>query len=105
MPFVHITDTMLTLSEVWEGGRWALNKLYTVLPSDIRDEIVAVHIPSVPVGHESLRWAVTNDGRYTTHSAYHSLVETEVANPGIWRSIRRAKVPEKQRFFLWLIQK
>lgn len=35
VPFVHITDTPLTMSDLWRNGTWHLRGLYTVLPSDI----------------------------------------------------------------------
>lgn len=56
VPFLNISDSMLRLSDVWEGGRWKLESLYTILPNNIMNEIRVVRIPCTPAGRDTLRW-------------------------------------------------
>ncbi|KAL4286841.1 hypothetical protein AHAS_Ahas19G0126500 [Arachis hypogaea] len=41
--FVHISDTLLSLGDVWFGGGWHLEGLYTVLPESLKLDITSHH--------------------------------------------------------------
>lgn len=37
--FVHISDSQLQLNQVWQAGSWALDRLATRLPNEVKDAI------------------------------------------------------------------
>lgn len=106
VPFVHISDTLLTVSDIWRNGTWNLERLYTIFPSEIAQEIIHVAVPMNPTGVDRVRWTGENDGKYSTTSGYEFLNgDEEQGNHGCWKRIWSSKIPEKIRFFLWLVRK
>lgn len=83
-----------------ERRKLGFSSLSTMLPSQIVNEILAIHAPSMPNGRDTIRWAATNDRYYTTNSAYSALASGMNQNMGVWKRVRRLKVLEKIRFFL-----
>lgn len=100
VPFVHITETLLRLSDVWEGGRRNLSSMYTILPNQVKEEILAIQVPCAPNGRDALRWTETTNGQYTTTSAYSTLTETNDNVSFALKKIWKVKVSKKIRFFL-----
>ena len=103
--FVNISDTLLTVSDAWRDGGWQLFNLSTILPEDIAQEIQRIHVPIDPQGLDRIKWCHTNDGKYSTRSAYQFLTQGTVIQEPWWKRIWHCNVPEKVRYFLWLIAK
>lgn len=75
VPFVHISDTALTVADVsWYENRH-LAELYTQLPHEIRDGILRVPTPPVRTGEETILWMEANNGRYPVRSTYNLLID------------------------------
>ncbi|KAL6544208.1 hypothetical protein OROGR_010705 [Orobanche gracilis] len=104
VPYVHISDSCLQIKDIWEDGAWNFSILYTMLPDHLLHLISSIPIPEHSRGRDTLRWQATHDGRYTASSAYNLMIGDNTAT-GPWKRIWRCKVPEKVRFFLWLIAK
>lgn len=105
VPFVHISDTAFTVADMWENGTWALSKLYTLLAPNICNEISDVPVPGLRQGSDELRWKSSPNGCYSTSSAYNLVAGIGDDGSAFWKHIWKAKVPEKLRFFLWLVGK
>ncbi|XP_057419083.1 uncharacterized protein LOC130713326 [Lotus japonicus] len=105
LPFVHITDTPLTVADVWREGQWNLDVLYTMIPDAIKEEIHGIPIPTTRTGDEKILWREAPDGRYTTSSAYNWLIDDDSHDSRFWKILWRAHAPERVRFFLWLAGK
>lgn len=104
IPFVHITDTSLKVSDLWQHGAWSFATLYIVLPQEIITEIKQVRVPSLTSSHDRIRWTKIHDGRYTTCIPYELLMGHDGGDyHPCWKRIWKSKVPEKIRLFLWLI--
>lgn len=103
--FVHITDTELTVADTWRQGTWNIGALYTMLSDEIREEIMAVQIPTRQEGVDRILWKEENDGIYSTSSTYKFLTEDDTQESQVWKLIWKAMAPEKVRLFLWLVGK
>lgn len=68
--FVHISDTSITITDLWRNGAWYLQALYTPLPPIIVTKICSVPVPANHVDHDIVQWNHTNDGVYSEKSAY-----------------------------------
>lgn len=104
VPFVHISDTLLTVVDIWKHGTWYFQELYTPLPSSIRTKICLISVPSNPDGSDTPQGSHTIDGVFSSQSAYAFLAgEGTASHNPCWKQIWRTKVPERIRFFLWQI--
>lgn len=66
--FVHISDTQLTINQLWRNGTWDLNNISTALPHDVKDVILNIPIPTNPNSDTPDRW-VWNSCQAGTYSA------------------------------------
>jgi hypothetical protein len=75
VPFVAIQHTDMRINDVWQNGRWNLEKLYTIILDIVRDAILPLRpyivddIPDIWVWHNS------STGVYTTKDAYEWLLQ------------------------------
>lgn len=72
--FVDIHDRDLKIQDVFIGGQWLLQQLYTVLPEEILDLISTMQPRMVNDVADSWRWDHSVTGIYSTKSAYHTLL-------------------------------
>lgn len=105
--FVHISDTQLTLKQVWDNGNWALERIATNLPQEVREAIYDCHIPTCPNDNLQDCWAWDGDqsGIYTTAGGYDWLLANTRHMPQQqdWKWIWKSCAPSKVQLLLWLI--
>ncbi|KAJ1383750.1 Reverse transcriptase zinc-binding domain [Sesbania bispinosa] len=66
VPFVHISDTQLTVKDLWEGATWSLESMATSLPSDIALRILETPIPQHHSdAMDSWCWLEASSGNYS----------------------------------------
>jgi hypothetical protein len=104
VPFVAIQHTDMRINDVWQNGRWNLEKLYTIILDIVRDAILLLRpyivddIPDIWVWHNS------STGVYTTKDAYEWLLQpAPINNKPNWRWIWKLKVPSNIQFFVWQV--
>nr|KYP62772.1 Putative ribonuclease H protein At1g65750 family [Cajanus cajan] len=104
VPFVHISDTQLSLADIWVNNKWNLLTLHTNITKDIEQKILKVKVPPTPVGQDTFRWSKTISGEYTTSSAYNWLQgDLEFYPHPIWKQIWQLQITKKLRVFCWSI--
>lgn len=103
VPFVHISDTTLTVGEVWDNG-WNFDRLYTCLPDTLRNNIAALCGPSKADFDDAWRWNQEPHGHFTSRSAYAWLNRRAEETPEhqVWNQLWHLKVAEKCKFMVWL---
>lgn len=95
VPFVNSANTKFKISDVWGIRCWDLAKLSTIIPDQVRVEIMVVHVQAIPTGRDSIRWVAASDARYSTKTAYASLTYYSDMMNVPWMRIWKYKVPEK----------
>ncbi|KAL8159786.1 hypothetical protein V2J09_001323 [Rumex salicifolius] len=94
------------ICDFWElDGGWVWGQFSNYLPASCLMRLCAVVIRRGPNFADSIGWAHSRDGEYSTKSAYLSLkplpsMETELCD--IFRRIWRLRVSERIRMFLWI---
>lgn len=75
VPYVHISDINLQISDLCVSDTWHFDHLNTILPLDVRLEMQSVFT------HESsddlLIWEPSSSGEYSTKSAYSWLIDND----------------------------
>jgi ribonuclease HI len=104
--YVDIHDLHLKVTDVFQGGRWQLERLYTSMPSHVVESIESrlLHLNAdIP---DSFTWKGNMDGLYNAKTGYQWL--TRHANlaampdiDGSWKWIWRVAAPEKLKFLIW----
>ncbi|KAJ1418544.1 Reverse transcriptase zinc-binding domain [Sesbania bispinosa] len=70
------------------------------------NEILATIPPKADRGNDKVAWSLTNNGAFSTKSAYHLISKNDTGpNHVVWKSIWKAKVPHRYKSFLWKILK
>ncbi|KAH9672602.1 putative ribonuclease H protein [Citrus sinensis] len=84
------------------NGSWYWSRFEQYLPSNIILKIAALHPPSHAKGTDTIFWAHSKHGQFTTSSAYLALsVHNPAAADRAWRLIWHWKGPQSMRVFLW----
>lgn len=70
--FVHVSDTQLTLNQLWDDGNWVLDRIISDLPDEVTVAICDVQIPTNPSVnlHDCWAWDGDHGGIYTAASGY-----------------------------------
>ncbi|KAJ1377134.1 hypothetical protein SESBI_49195 [Sesbania bispinosa] len=99
VPFVHISDTCLTINNVIDNGRWNFDSLSTIIPDDIKVLISHVNPSLRPAHSDSWTWChegsefrhYDDDGRaliasdYIAHTWYPPIADCFKLNvDGSW---------------------
>jgi ribonuclease HI len=104
VPFVAIQDTDMRINDVWQNGRWNLEKLYTIIPDFVRDAILSLRPYIVDDIPDTWVWHNSSTGVYTTKDAYEWLLQpAPINNQPNWRWIWKLKVPSNIQFFVWQV--
>ena len=105
MPFVHVTDSDLTVRDIWSDGQWNFQNLYTILDLELRNLISQVYFDESNAHADGWVWNGVASGVYTAISGYKWLLENGVGLPSDtgWSWIWQVQAPEKIRLFLWLV--
>nr|XP_025670055.1 uncharacterized protein LOC112769805 [Arachis hypogaea] len=105
IPFVHISDTGLSLGDVWSGRVWNLDHLYTVLPETLKLDITTYN-PIVQAGCDpNWCWGSNASKTYSTRDGYEWLLERKVAwdTNENWLWLWHLGIPKKVKGLIWLI--
>lgn len=65
-------ESIRKVSSLINGNTWSICSLPFIIPEDIHYKILSIHIPLENKPHK-LTWRLTQNGRFTTSSAYKSL--------------------------------
>ena len=85
-----------------ENGSWCWSSFEKYLPNNIILQIAALHPPSHAKGMDTIFWAHSKHGEFTTSSAYLALSGyNSAAEDRTWRLIWTWKGPQSMRVFLW----
>lgn len=86
------------------NGEWDLSTLQHLFPSEKIDEIRAVPCALIPDCTDSSFWGASPSGRFTVSSAYKLLSsDTKKNSSPNYEWIWRLRLPERVRFFIWLL--
>lgn len=103
MPYVHVSDTALTVKDVFRDGACDINRLATPLPPPVSQNLASMCVHTRASQNDLLVWTASQDGVYTVSGCYAWLQarfdEESLLVPWAW--IWRAFVPEKVRVFAW----
>lgn len=85
------------------NSHWNFDMFSTYLPHDKVEEIRAVYIPDVRDRNDSSFWGLTSNGKFTTGSAYETLMK----DMGVYelhdlKWMWKLPLPARWIFFLWL---
>lgn len=104
LPYVNIVDTQATLADVIEEGQWRLQRLYTELPIEDKEQLILIE-PTPKAQCDAWTWKENSTGCYTVRDAYgwlNARGRVVAGNTG-WSWIWKLKVPEKIRLFVWRV--
>ncbi|XP_057429431.1 uncharacterized protein LOC130722639 [Lotus japonicus] len=107
VPAVDIHDVQLTVCDMVRGGSWDLAQLYTSLPSDIIDSILARGCLLNERVPDCWTWSFDSSGLYSAKSGYQWLIHERLPPAVVgayadWNWIWRLKGPFKILFLVWL---
>ncbi|KAF9667295.1 hypothetical protein SADUNF_Sadunf15G0007900 [Salix dunnii] len=106
LPVVNISDTDMLVKDLWDDGQWNLESLSTVIPNDIRFDILAVPIPRDRNLKDCVVWENSIAGTYTPHLGYTWLLNRSrymEDDTGKWHWLVKLKAREKVKHLIWLI--
>ncbi|KAJ1443316.1 Reverse transcriptase zinc-binding domain [Sesbania bispinosa] len=86
---------------------WCLHEVGHLLPESFRQEILGVPPPAASLGHDSVCWALTSNGNFSTRSAYDLVcgLDSNNTNCNVWKALWALEIPQRIKSFLWLVQK
>ncbi|KAJ1384393.1 Endonuclease/exonuclease/phosphatase superfamily [Sesbania bispinosa] len=89
------------------GILWNLNEVDHLLPDHIRQEILGVPPPAPNLGRDTVCWASTSNGDFTTRSAYDLVCELSMPSTScnVWKALWALKIPQRVKSFMWLVLK
>ena len=65
VPFVHISDSDLTIRDVWKDGQWNLHDIFSIIPEDVKQRLNAYN-PDLNAGQSSgWSWGVASSDPVT----------------------------------------
>ncbi|KAL4292809.1 hypothetical protein AHAS_Ahas18G0065200 [Arachis hypogaea] len=99
--FLDICEAALTIEDVYRDGVWHLERIYSFIPMDLREDILSlVHIS---VSGRDLDWSWEHT-LYSAKQGYLWLIQNKLNwDRNInWLWLWKARVPEKLRLLVWL---
>ncbi|XP_016178767.1 uncharacterized protein LOC107621248 [Arachis ipaensis] len=104
VPFVHISDSDLTIRDVWKDGQWNLHDIFSIILEDVKQRLNAYN-PDLNAGESSgWSWGVASSRLYSARSGYSWLAKRKFDwnEHDNWLWIWRLHIPEKYKFLIWL---
>ncbi|XP_057720278.1 uncharacterized protein LOC130934758 [Arachis stenosperma] len=104
VPFVHISDSDLTIRDVWKDGQWNLHDIFSIIPEDVKQRLNDYN-PDLNAGESSgWSWGVASSRHYSARSGYSWLAKRKFDwnEHDNWLWIWRLHIPEKYKFLIWL---
>lgn len=94
---------------VSEDGEWRLELFQNLIHDSVCQEILNFIPPQLPMIDDSFSWAASQDGSFSTKSAFRSIVECDegqnsVQHP-IWKLIWHWNGPPRAKCFMWKASK
>lgn len=93
--------------DYWRNGiGWDFVSIMPYVSDRIRLHLLAVVLDTITGTHDRLSWRASQDGKFSVKSAYLFLTKDNLLRPSMghfYERIWRVKVPERVRFFLWLV--
>lgn len=107
VPFIDIHDIHLSTKNIIQNGTWQINRLYTILPTHVIDQILSLPPCTNAMVSDCLVWKGHTNGIYTTNQGYKWLLQrrntTPVTDQNLsWNWIWKSPTSEKIKFFLWM---
>ncbi|XP_057755722.1 uncharacterized protein LOC130974897 [Arachis stenosperma] len=99
--FLDICEAALTIEDVYRDGVWHLERIYSFIPRDLREDILSlVHISA---SGRDLGWSWVHT-IYSAKQGYLCLIQKKLTwDRNInWLWLWKARVPEKLRLLVWL---
>ncbi|MED6149661.1 hypothetical protein PIB30_064674 [Stylosanthes scabra] len=78
LPFVHISDSHLRLSDLWENGTWHLDGLFTELDDHLRHLIMSINLDNHDSRDKTWIWKFNSSHTYSTREEYDWLADTSM---------------------------
>ncbi|CAI9102941.1 OLC1v1001337C1 [Oldenlandia corymbosa var. corymbosa] len=89
-----------------ETVQWNWNVFMHLVPATVLMKVAAIMPSRVDTGPDVPYWGFSEDGRFTTRSAYRSLtLDEDISNRGLWKVIWHWSGPQRIRQFMWLAVK
>ncbi|QHO52257.1 Putative ribonuclease H protein [Arachis hypogaea] len=102
VPFVHISDSDLTIRDVWKDGQWNLHDIFSIIPEDVKQRLNAYN-PDLNAGESSgWSWGVASSRLYSARSGYSWLAKRKFDWNEHDNWVWRLHIPEKYKFLIWL---
>ncbi|MED6135981.1 hypothetical protein PIB30_051733 [Stylosanthes scabra] len=70
LPFLHIPDTNLLLSDLWWNGTWHLDGLFTALPDSLRQLVLSINLDVQGNHVKGWVWKSNSSHVYSTKDAW-----------------------------------
>lgn len=104
LPFIDIHDIDLKLNDLFVGGEWKLEQLYTSLPDHLTTFLKGSHLQLNPAVNDLYIWSNSPLGCYSTKSGYQWLLQQRrnTTPENSWSWIWKIPCQQNIRFFVWL---
>lgn len=105
LPFVHISDSSLTLKDLIKEGHWNIAGLSTPLPEPVRQRLLDIAPVTKADLQEHWIWKPSSIGVYSAFDAYAWLCrsQTQILPSDSWQWIWKLEAPKKVCVFIWLL--
>ncbi|XP_057449118.1 uncharacterized protein LOC130740498 [Lotus japonicus] len=103
--YVDMHDVQLSLRDVISNGNWNLGNVYTLIPPEFVQQLHNIEPRISHSRRDVWIWDKGETGCYSVKEAYQWLhrLKYPLAVAGDWRWVWSLKVPERVRFFVWLV--
>ncbi|XP_016178564.1 uncharacterized protein LOC107621028 [Arachis ipaensis] len=104
VPFAHISDSDLTIRDVWKDGQWNLHDIFSIIPEDVKQRLNAYNSDLNAGQSSGWSWSVASSRLYSARSGYSWLAKRKFDwnEHDNWLWVWRLHIPEKYKFLIWL---
>lgn len=105
IPFIHISDSALTLADVLVNGSWNISRLATIVPEYVQQRLVEIQPRTRANIDDHWVWKHSSKGVYTASDAYAWMCHSgpQLPSADSWSWLWKTRAPEKVRVFLLLL--
>lgn len=104
VPYVHISDINLQISDLCVSDTWHFDHLNTILPLDVRLEMQSLMSPRMTFSFRSLLARVNIQQRVLILGLLITMRMRKMTRTTIlWNWVWHLKIPENVKHFAWLI--
>ncbi|XP_015957787.1 uncharacterized protein LOC107481944 [Arachis duranensis] len=104
VPFVHISDSDLTIRDVWKDGQWNLRDIFSIILEAVKQRLNAYNPDLNAEESSGWSWSVASSRFYSARSGYSWLAKRKFDwnEHDNWLWVWRLHIPEKYKFLIWL---